>query len=332
MEKRKLGRSGIEISPIGIGCWAMGGLGWGGETVDRDSIRAIHKALDFGINFYDTADIYGNGRSERVLGEALQGRRDKAIIATKFAHTWIGQDWDHQGKDPVPNASPEYIRFACEDSLKRLKTDYIDLYQFHWNEFGPEGAEQVRDTLEELVSEGKIRAYGWSTDYPDRAKIFAEGKNCTSIQAEMNVVNPADEIVQICEEFDLATICRGPLAMGLLTGKYKAGHKLPTDDVRGPNAPDWMKYFKNGQPNAEWLDKVNAVREILQSEGRSLAQGAIAWLWARTEKSIPIPGFRSLEQVEENLASLKYGPLTTAQMEQIESILRTDNNIDVKQA
>jgi aryl-alcohol dehydrogenase-like predicted oxidoreductase len=310
MNNRTLGRSGIEVSPMGIGCWAIGGSGWGGGADDEESVRGIHKALEMGINFFDTADVYGSGHSERILGQALAGRRDQVVIATKFGYTEAG-----------PNAEPDYIRSACEASLKRLNTDYIDLYQFHVNDFGPAGAEVVRDTLEGLVSDGKIRVYGWSTDFPDRARVFAHGVNCTAIQVELNVIDDAPDILAVCEEFDLAAINRGPLAMGLLTGKYTPGSRLPEDDVRGPNAPDWMKYFKDGEPNPEWLDKVAAVGEVLRSGGRTLAQGALAWLWARSEKTLPIPGYRNTAQVEENCGALAFGPLTSEQMRQIDNIL-----------
>jgi len=310
MNNRMLGRSGIEVSPMGIGCWAIGGSGWGGGADDAESIRGIHKALEMGITFFDTADAYGAGRSERVLGKALAGRREQVIIATKFGNTARG-----------PKADPDYIRSACEASLKRLNTDYIDLYQFHLNDYGLEGAEEVRETLEGLVASGKIRAYGWSTDFPDRARVFAQGPNCAAIQVELNVIDDAPDVLAVCEEFNLAAINRGPLAMGLLTGKYTLDSMLPKDDVRGPRAPGWMKYFKNGQPNPEWLDKVNAVGQVLRSDGRTLAQGALAWLWARSEKTIPIPGYRNTAQVEENCAALAFGPLTPQQMHQIDNIL-----------
>jgi aryl-alcohol dehydrogenase-like predicted oxidoreductase len=317
MQKRQLGRSGIEVSAVGVGCWAMGGKGWGGGADDAESIRALHKALDMDVNLFDTADVYGLGRSESVLGEALAGRRDKAVIATKF--TW---SWDDATKiETGPQTSPEYIRSACEASLKRLRTDYIDLYQFHWNDYGPEGAEAIRNTLEELVTAGKIRSYGWSTDFPDRARIFAQGEHCSAIQVEMNVLDDAADIIAVCDEFNLAALNRGPLAMGLLTGKYTPNTTLPEDDVRGTKAPEWMKYFKDGQPNPEWLDKVHAVSEILQSDGRTLVQGALAWLWGRSDKTLPIPGFRNAAQVEQNCAALQYGPLTHELMLEIDRIL-----------
>lgn len=311
MDNRTLGRSGIEVSPMGVGCWAMGGSGWGGGANDDQSLLGIRRALEIGVNFFDTADVYGDGHSERVLSEALGAHRAEVVIATKFGNTPSG-----------PNASPDYIRAACEASLKRLNTDYIDLYQFHVNEYGPQGAEEIRETLEGLVTAGKIRAYGWSTDYPDRARIFAQGPRCSAIQVELNVIDDEPEIVAICEEYNLAAINRGPLAMGLLTGKYKPDSApLPSDDVRGTKAPEWMKYFKGGKPNPEWLGKVDAIGEILRSGGRTLAQGAIAWLWARSDKTLPIPGFRTLAQIEENCGALAFGPLTPDQMAQVDAIL-----------
>ena len=179
----------------------------------------------------------------------------------------------------------------------------------------------MRDTLEELVAAGKIRAYGWSTDDPERARVFADGPNCTSVQHQMNVLDDAGPMITLCEELNLASINRGQLAMGLLTGKYKADTKLAANDVRSENGPEWMRYFKNCQPNPEWLTKRESINEILTSGGRTLAQGALAWLWARSEQTIPIPGFRTVAQVEENCGAMQFGPLTAAQVSEIDQIL-----------
>lgn len=314
---RTLGRSGIEISAMGMGLWAVGGSGWGGGADDQQSILGIHKALELGVTFFDTADAYGAGHSETVLAEALKGKRDQVVIATKFSYL----PTEASKARPLDSADPQSIREFCEASLRRLNTDTIDLYQFHMNDYPADQAEPVRETLEELVKAGKIRAYGWSTDYPDRARVFAQGPNCTSIQVELNVLDDAADILAVCDEFNLAAINRGPLAMGLLTGKYKPDTALPSDDVRGPNAPEWMKYFKDGKPNPEWLGKMEAIRDILTSDGRTLAQGAIGWLWARSDKNIPIPGFRTLAQAEENCGALRFGPLSAAQMGQIDTVL-----------
>ncbi len=318
--KRKLGRSGINISALGMGCWAIGGpfwageepLGWG-EVNDEESIRGIHVALDRGVNFFDTANVYGAGHSEIVLGRALSGRRSDVVIATKFSATFDASTRQVTGDD----ASAEGIISACEESLRRLNTDYIDLYQFHNNSFPADEALPVRETLEKMVRAGKIRSYGWSTDYPDRADIFAQGANCTAIQLQLNVLDDNPEMIALCEKYDLAAINRGPLAMGLLTGKYTATTKASIDDVRGEKSPEWMKYFKDGLPNPTWLEKRDAIREILTSGGRTLTQGALAWLWARSEQTIPIPGFRTVKQVEENTEAMKFGPLTPEQMHEI---------------
>ncbi len=138
----------------------------------------------------------------------------------------------------------------------------------------------------------------------------------------MNVLEDRPEMVAVCERSNLAGIIRGPLAMGLLTGKYTASStSLPLDDVRSERAPKWLQYFKDGKPHPDWLKKLDAVREILSSGGRTLAQGALAWLWARTERAIPIPGFRTVAQVEENCGAMAHGPLTPAQMREVDRLL-----------
>lgn len=321
---RLLGRSGIEVSALGMGCWAIGGpayrgstpVGWG-EVDDDESIRAIQRALELGVSFFDTADVYGAGHSEKVLGRALAGKRNQVVIATKFSNTFTEGDRQLTGSD----SSPAYIRKACVASLKRLDTDYIDLYQFHNGGYPIEQAGEVRETLESLVQEGKIRFYGWSTDDPARERFFAEGPHCTAVQNQMNVLDDAPEMIRLCEELNLASINRGPLAMGLLTGKYTADSILGDNDVRGAQGPEWMKYFKNGRPNPEWFEKVNAIREILTSGGRSLVQGALAWLWGRSPRTVPIPGIRTVGQAEENARAMQFGPLSPDQMAEVKRIL-----------
>jgi aryl-alcohol dehydrogenase-like predicted oxidoreductase len=306
-----------------MGCWAIGGpwgdgdtpLGWG-EVDDEESIRAIYAALDRGVDFFDTANVYGTGHSERVLGRALAGRRPEVVVATKFNALFDETTRQVTGVD----TSPEGIRTALEESLRRLNTDYIDLYQFHDNGFPADRALPVRETLEALVAEGKIRAYGWSTDFPDRAEVFAQGPKCTAIQLQLNVLDDNPEVISICERYNLAAINRGPLAMGLLTNKYTEETKPSTDDVRGENSPEWMKYFKSGRPNPEWLAKRDAIHEILCSGGRTVAQGSLAWLWGRSPQNIPIPGFRTVKQVEENVGAMEFGPLTQEQMREVRDL------------
>ena len=317
MLKRTLGRSGIEVTAIGMGCWAIGGanyrdglpVGWG-DVDDADSLRALAAALELGATLFDTADGYGNGHSERLLGQALEGKRDKAVIATKVGYTFNGDTREMIGE----SGDPDYIRQACDASLARLKTDYIDLYQFHLGGFDLDRAQPVRDVMEELVEAGKIRWYGWSTDSPERAALFAAGEHCTAIQQRMNIFVCNFETLAVCEDNNLASINRGPLAMGLLTGKYGPDTKMPATDVRH----GWD--LKDG-PQAKTLAKLNDMRDVLTADGRTLAQGALCWLLARSEATIPIPGFKTVEQVTDNIGAAARGPLSESEMSQIDEIL-----------
>jgi aryl-alcohol dehydrogenase-like predicted oxidoreductase len=318
MFTRTLGRSGIAVSAMGLGCWAIGGIwsskegcpaGWG-RVDDKESIRAIQKGIDSGITLFDTSDSYGCGHSERVLGQALIGRRDRMIVATKFGYVFSEQCRRVTGSD----ASPGYVRRACEASLRRLNTDYIDLYQFHIYDYDAERAVEVRDTLEELVAQGKIRWYGWSTNHLARARVFAQGPHCTAIQHHLNVLEGNTTILSLCEEYNPASICRGPLSMGLLTGKFNANSKIPPDDVRS----DWN--LCDGE-EARLLEQFDKIRPVLMSDGRTLAQAALGWIWARSERTIPIPGFKTVAQVEENTRASEFGSLSKEQMEQIERLL-----------
>jgi aryl-alcohol dehydrogenase-like predicted oxidoreductase len=291
-------------------------VGWG-EVDDDESVRAIHRALDLGATFFDTSDVYGAGHGERVLGRALAGRRDDVVLATKFGNTFDETSRQITGED----ASPEYIRRACEASLRRLGTDRIDLYQFHLSGYDAVRAAEVREALEGLVAAGLIRAYAWSTDDPERARVFAQGEHCAAVQHELNVLSDAPELIRLCESEGLASVNRSPLAMGLLTGKFDADAQLPADDIRG-KAPDWLKWFRDGRPAPEWLERLETVKEILQSGGRSLAAGALGWILARSGRTIPIPGFRTVAQVEDNLSALEHGPLSAEQLREIEELVR----------
>jgi aryl-alcohol dehydrogenase-like predicted oxidoreductase len=318
--KRKLGRSGIEVSAMGMGCWAIGGLwqwldgpgGWG-EVDDAESTRAIHAALDHGINFFDTAANYGAGHSERILGQALAGRRQQAVIATKF-----GFVVDEAGKRVTRFEHDDDVirdaRVSCEASLRRLGTDYIDLFQLHVWDYPAGPAVAVREELEALVREGKIRAYGWSTDSPELARVFAAGERCAAIQHDLNVILDAPEMLALCEQQNLASVNRSPLARGALTGKYSKSTSFAANDVR---RDEWsVDHFF-----APTLDRLDAIRSILTSSGRSLAQGALAWVLTRSQRTIPIPGFRTVKQVEENAGAMRLGPLTPEQMHQIDVLL-----------
>ncbi|MFF5341468.1 aldo/keto reductase [Streptomyces althioticus] len=323
---RTLGRSGIQVSALGFGCWAIGGewqddtgqpLGWG-KVDDEESVRAVHRALDLGVTFFDTADVYGTGHSERVLGRALGSRRDDVVVATKWGNLFDPDTRTLTGTDD----SPEHLRRALTASLRRLGTDHVDLYQLHLAVADPGRAAVLRDACEELVAEGLIRAYAWSTDDPARAAVFAEGPHCAAVQHALNVLDDAPEMLLLCEKAGLASVNRSPLAMGLLTGKHRGGRLLEAGDIRS-RPPAWLQGFGDGSgADPEWLARVDALRDILTSGGRTLAQGALGWLWARSPRTVPIPGFRSVAQAEENAGALAKGPLSERQMAQVEQVLR----------
>ena len=321
--QRLLGKSGIEVSGLGMGCWAIGGpwtwaqpgnepfpAGWG-KTDDQESIRSIQAGLDAGINFFDTAANYGAGHSEVILGQALGGKRNQVVIATKFGHII-----DEQAKTVYgdPDQILVNVRQDVENSLRRLQTEVIDIYQLHDGGYDPERALELRGSLEDLVREGKIRWYGWSTDLVDRAKVFAPGEHCTSIQFRLNAIFDNLEMRKLCAQYGLAGINKDPLNKGILTGKFTPQSKFPHDDNR--TSVD----FSQGE-YARRLKMVEDLREVLTSDGRSMAQGALAYIWALDERMVPIPGFKTIQQVIDNAGALKFGALSQFQLEQAQSIV-----------
>ncbi len=318
MFTRRLGRSNLEVSAMGLGCWAIGGpwtiddepAGWG-QVDDAESIRSIHYALDAGINFFDTAANYGCGHSERILGQAIAGRRDKVILATKFGYLI---DEEKRAVTRTEDVIPR-IRQDCEASLRRLQADYIDLYQFHKADYAPEKAAAVRDALEDLVSEGKIRWYGWSTDNPAGVPVFAQGTHNTAIQHWLNMSYDVPQMLAACEEHDQASINRSPLGSGMMTGKFTRDSTFPADDMR--STWDLRKQFPTQR-----LQRIEAVRQFFADRGevRTQAQIALAWIWTRSDRTIPIPGFRTVAQVKENIAAMEFGLLSSEQMRKIDEI------------
>ncbi|MFI6825508.1 aldo/keto reductase [Kribbella sp. NPDC050241] len=315
--QRSLGDGGPEVSALGMGCWAIGGpharqgspVGWG-VIDDDESKRALRRAYDLGVTFFDTADVYGCGHSEKLIAAALGDVRDDIVIASKAGYTYVEETREAPGE----NGDPDYIRWACDESLRRLGTDHLDLYQFHLGGYDLAKADDVLAVFEELVAAGKVRAIGWSTDSPERAAVFAKSEHCQAIQQHFNVFGGNAEVLELCEQHGLASIVRGPLGMGLLTGKFDENSTLPADDVRH----GWD--FRTGD-QAESLRRLDAVRDILTSDGRTLAQGALAWLWSHSEAFIPIPGFKTVAQVEENAGALEHGPLTKDQLAEVSTIL-----------
>jgi aryl-alcohol dehydrogenase-like predicted oxidoreductase len=322
---RSLGRGGPTVSAIGLGCWAIGGLslkdgqehGWTG-TDDTESVAALHEAIDLGVSFIDTADVYGAGHSERLIGLALQGRRERVVLATKFGKVF---DEARRERTERTDVSPAAIRAACEGSLRRLRTERIDLYQLHDGKLALERVPEVLHTLEALVAEGKIGSYGWSTDDAPRAAAFAAGAHCRAIQHRMNLFEPAAAMTALTAAHGLASICRSPLGQGLLTGKFSADTRFPAADVRA----GWR--LSEG-PRAEQLSRLAALRDLLTFDGRSLAQGALGWLLAASPRAVPIPGFKNRTQVRDNLGVLERGALPADVMQAIAALLPPTANPD----
>ena len=321
--KRNLGKSNIKASAIGLGCFPLGGLfyhkgePWShGEVNEKEGIEAVKRGLDLGINLFDTSDVYGCGKSEELLGKAIKGRRDEVVIATKFSSVWDKNSGDPKApcqSTGEKNITPEYIRKCCQKSLKRLQTDYIDIYQLHWSSMNVEEAPAVREVLEELVDEGLIRTFGWSTDSIPRAKAFADSKNCSSIQFTINFTRDNQPMFELLDEYDIGGLIRTPLGMGVLLGKYNEKSKASKDHYL-------QRVDFSSEGYAKTFKAVEELKELFTSDGRSLAQAALGYILAKHERIVPIPGFKTVEQVEDNAKAMELGPLSKKVMSQINDI------------
>ncbi|MDR1824927.1 MAG: aldo/keto reductase [Bifidobacteriaceae bacterium] len=319
---RRLGRSNLTVTALGLGTWALGGEtttngmpGGYGNMDDAEAEQAVYLALESGINLVDTADIYGMGHSERMLRRALADFPE-VLIATKF-----GNSFDEATKTALgPNVTPGYIRQAVRASLERLGRDVIDLYQLHTFQLTTTQSDDVVATLEELADQGLIRWYGVSNDDPAQIAGIAKGPRCTLVQIELNVLDDNPAALAAAAEHDLGVVCRSPLAMGLLGGRYSAATKLPANDIRGKQ-PEWLRWFTDGVPDPGYLERLDQVKALLTSGGRSVAQGALAWIWARSDRAIPLPGFRNRDQVHDNLGTAVAGPLDPATFAAIQRTL-----------
>jgi aryl-alcohol dehydrogenase-like predicted oxidoreductase len=310
MELRRLGRSGLQVSPLGLGTARIAGLGWREDVAHqipsqtkREAVRQIQAAVDLGVTLFDTADNYGQGLSETILGEALRGRREGILVITKF------------GEDPMPDQEDPWsleaglVERKCAASLQRLGVECIDLYLLHRRDYPLERAPVLMETLEDLVRAGKIRYYGWSTDDVERARLFAGGEHCTTIEHRLNVFNDNPAMLELCQEQNLASLNRVPLLMGVLTGRWSAETRLGAEDPRA----GWFEH-------EQFLQVLACARQIepyLTRGGRSYVQGALGWIWARSPLAIPLPGFRSMQQMQALAQARGFGPLPPDAMQAI---------------
>jgi len=298
MRYRQLGRTGLRVSEIGFGSWAIGGpfeiagvpLGWS-NTSDDDSLAAIRRARDLGVNFFDTSDIYGLGRSESLLGIVLSRSREKVIISTKVGNTRTA------GGEFKKDFSKKHIFYAIDGSLKRLRTDYVDLYQLHNPTMADMEKGEIQEAMEQLQEWGKIRFWGVAVTTPqDGMEVLRRDWGYT-LQVLYNVLNqqPADQLFPLAKQKGCGIIVRVPLASGLLSGKYTAETNFGANDVR--------QNFLTPRRLAEAMEKIAEVKGIVSGVTKSLPEAALKFCLADEAVSTVIPGARNARQVEGNAAA-----------------------------
>jgi myo-inositol catabolism protein IolS len=308
MKYRTLGKTGLEVSGVSVGMWAIGGDAWG-PVEDADSLAAIRRAWELGVNFYDTADVYGRGRSERILAQLISDvPREQIVIATKVG-LWLAG-----GERPNPYTEPQMIIDDCVASLKRLGIETIDVYQCHlWFD---ENVEVFAEAFLKLKEQGKIRFAGVSTNDFLHLKHFDSAMpGVDTLQVDYSLFNrePEGEILPYCKQNDIGVIVKGPLAMGKLTGKFTSETTFPEGDVR----KDWVK-GENRQYFLRDLERVESFRFL--SADRTMAQAALAYILHNLAVSTIIPGAKNPQQVEDNTAAVDL-PLKEDELEKIQTIL-----------
>jgi aryl-alcohol dehydrogenase-like predicted oxidoreductase len=296
VQKRKLGKSNLEVSALGLGCMGMS-FGFGAAKDEQEMIRLIHAAVDRGITFFDTAEVYGPYTNETLVGKALEPVRDKVVIATKFG--WEANPSDG-GKWNALNSRPEHIREAVEGSLRRLRTDVIDLYYQHRVDLNAP-IEDVAGAVKDLIAEGKVKHFGLSEAGANTIRRAHAVQPVTALQSEYSLFwrQPEEEIVPLLEELGIGFVPFSPLGKGFLTGKITAETKFESTDFRSI-VPRFSE--ENRQANQAL---VNLIAEFGKKKNATPAQIALAWLLAKKPWIAPIPGTTRLDRLEENIGALQ---------------------------
>jgi aryl-alcohol dehydrogenase-like predicted oxidoreductase len=307
MQRRTLGGQGLTVSALGLGCMGMSEFYAGRD--DAESIATIHRALDSGIDFLDTADMYGPFTNERIVGKAIKGRRDHVILATKFGNQ-RGEDGSFLGV----NGRPEYVRKSCDGSLQRLGVDHIDLYYQHRVDRSVPIEETV-GAMAQLVHQGKVRFLGVSEAAPPTIQRAHQEHPISALQTEYSLWtrDPEDEVLLLCRELGIGFVAYSPLGRGFLTGRFRTFEDLPEDDYRR-NSPRFQG--DNFQKN---LDLVARVEEIARQKNCTSAQLSLAWLLAQGEDIVPIPGTKQRRYLDENVQSLDI-EMTANDLQRIEEV------------
>ena len=307
MQRRTLGREGLTVSALGLGCMGMSEFYAGRD--DAESIATIHRASDQGIDFLDTADMYGPFTNERLVGKAIRGRRDAIVLATKFGNQ-RGEDGGFLGV----NGRPDYVRKSCDSSLQRLGVDHVDLYYQHRVDRSVPIEETV-GAMAQLVEEGKVRFLGLSEASPSTIRRAHQEYRISALQSEYSLWtrDPEDEVLPLCRQLGIGFVAYSPLGRGFLTGRFRSFEDLPADDYRR-NSPRFQG--DNFQKN---LDLVQRVEEIAGRKRCTPAQLALAWLLAQGDDIVPIPGTKQRRYLDENTASIEI-ELTSSDLEEIEEV------------
>jgi aryl-alcohol dehydrogenase-like predicted oxidoreductase len=307
MEQRKLGNQGLAVSTLGLGC--MGMSEFYGSADERESIATIHRAIELGVRFLDTADMYGPFRNEELVGRAIRDRRDQVVLATKF-----GNERKPDGTFVGINGRPEYVRAACDGSLKRLGVERIDLYYQH----RVDPTVPIEDTvgaMAELVKAGKVRWLGLSEAAPKTIRRAHAVHPISALQTEYSLWSrdPEDELLPTLRELGIGFVAYSPLGRGFLTGRYRKPEDLPEGDFRR-NAPRFQ-----GENFRKNLDVVDKVHELAREKNVKPSQLALAWVLARGEDLVPIPGTTTRAHLEENVAaaSIALGPDDLARIDAV---------------